>query len=86
MDVIVTFISLLTWVLIIAIFIRVMLSWLPMTGGQFNPLIAIIYQITEPILAPLRRVIPRLGIFDLTPTIALFILIAIQRVASELGK
>jgi len=86
MDVIVSFVQLLTLMLMIAVFIRVMLSWLPMTGGQFNPLIAIIYQITEPILAPLRRVIPRLGIFDLTPTIALFILYAIHRVASELDK
>ena len=82
MDVIVTFIQLLVWVLIVAIFIRVILSWLPMSGGQFNPLIAIIYQITEPVLAPLRRVIPRLGIFDLTPTIALFILFAILQFVS----
>ena len=82
MDVIVTFIQLLVWVLIVAIFIRVILSWLPMSGGQFNPLIAIIYQITEPVLAPLRRVIPRLGIFDLTPTIALFILFVILQFVS----
>ena len=82
MDVIVTFIQLLVRVLIVAIFIRVILSWLPMSGGQFNPLIAIIYQITEPVLAPLRRVIPRLGIFDLTPTIALFILFAIHQFVS----
>lgn len=76
------FIKLLIWVLILAIFARVLLSWIPMGGGQFNPLIAIVYQITEPILAPLRRVIPRLGIFDLTPTIALFILFAILRVVN----
>ena len=71
------FITLLIWVLILAIFARVLLSWIPMSGGQFNPVIAIVYQITEPILAPLRRIIPRLGIFDLTPTIALLILFAI---------
>ena len=82
MDVIVTFIQLLVRVLIVAIFIRVILSWLPMSGGQFNPLIAIIYQITEPVLGPLRRVIPRVGIFDLTPTIALFILFAIHQFVS----
>ncbi len=81
-----TFIKLLVWVLIVGIFIRVILSWIPMGGGsQLNPLVAIVYQITEPILAPLRRIIPRIGIFDLTPTIALFILFAILALVSGLG-
>ncbi len=81
-----TFIKLLVWVLIVGIFIRVILSWIPMgSGSQLNPLVAIVYQITEPILAPLRRIIPRIGIFDLTPTIALFILFAILALVSGLG-
>ena len=81
----VLFITLLVWVLIVAIFIRVLLSWIPMGGSsQFNPLVAIVYQITEPILAPLRRIIPRLGIFDLTPTIALFILFAVLALVNSL--
>ena len=63
-------------VLIIAIFARVILTWFP-TASRYNPLVALIYQITEPILAPLRKVIPRLGVFDFTPTIALFVLFAI---------
>ena len=79
------FITLLVWILIVAIFMRVLLSWIPMSGGsQFNPLVAIVYQITEPILAPLRRIIPRLGIFDLTPTIALFVLFAILALVGRL--
>ena len=60
-------------ILIIAIFARVILSWFP-TGTSLNPMVAIVYQLTEPILAPLRRIVPRFGIFDFTPTIALFIL------------
>ena len=66
-------IKLFVLVLIIAIFARVLLSWFP-TANIYNPLVALVYQLTEPILAPLRRIIPRLGIFDLTPTIALLIL------------
>ena len=77
------FVNILVWVLIIAIFARVILSWLPI-GGSNNPLVAIVYQITEPILAPLRRVIPRVGIFDLTPMIAIIILGLIQRAVSSL--
>lgn len=39
-----------------------------------NPLVVVLFQITEPILAPLRRFIPRLGMFDLTPMIAILLL------------
>lgn len=68
--------------LYIAIFARVIVSWIaPMGGGGMsNPIVNFIYQITEPILAPLRRVIPRMGMFDFTPMIALIIIVLIQQV------
>ena len=72
-----TFLRILVWVLIVGVFARVILSWFPVGGDRVNPLIAFIYQITEPILAPIRRLNLRVGIFDLTPTVALFILFAI---------
>ncbi len=37
-----------------------------------------IYQITEPILAPIRSVVPPMGMIDISPLIALFILRIIQ--------
>ena len=77
--ILINFTTILVWILIIAIFIRVILSWIPMGGSQFSPLVAIIYQITEPVLAPLRRIIPRFGMFDFTPTVALIILFAIAQ-------
>jgi YggT family protein len=36
------------------------------------------YRLTEPILAPLRRVIPTLGAFDISPIVAYFLLGLIQ--------
>ncbi len=63
-------------VLIVAIFARTILSWFP-TASNLNPLVALIYQVTEPVLQPLRKIIPRMGMFDLTPTIALLILFLI---------
>ena len=45
---------------------------------------AFIYEITEPILAPLRRIIPRFGIFDFSPMVATFILLAIANAAPQL--
>ena len=70
------FIKLVILMLIIAIFARVLLAWFP-TASTMNPIVALIYQLTEPILAPLRRIIPRIGIFDLAPTVALLILFAV---------
>jgi YggT family protein len=35
--------------------------------------------ITEPILAPLRRVVPQLGMVDITPMIAILVLVFVQQ-------
>jgi YggT family protein len=59
-------------VLTAAIFIRVLLSWFPIDPR--NPLVTLLYEITEPILEPLRRVIPRMGMFDLSPLVALLLI------------
>ena len=56
-----------------AIFIRVMLSWLPMAGVRidpYNPIIRFLYTITDPILEPLRRYFT-VGMMDLSPIVAL---------------
>jgi YggT family protein len=71
-----------TWVLIfikllcdlfsILIIIRAILSWFPI--NPTNPVVSVLNQVTEPILAPLRRIIPRLGMIDITPMVAIIIL------------
>jgi len=65
------FIRLLCEVLTFAIFIRVILSWFV---TRPNTLTIILDKITEPILAPLRRIIPRAGMFDFTPLVAIILL------------
>ena len=66
-------------VLTIAIIARALLSWFPNLNPQ-NPIVEFLVTITEPILAPIRSVMPRLGMFDLTPLIAIFLLRIIQTV------
>ena len=66
------FLRLLCEALTLAIFLRAILSWI--SPGQTNMLVNILYQITEPILAPLRRIIPRVGMLDLTPLVAIILL------------
>jgi YggT family protein len=68
----ITFLGLLLQILWIAILIRVILSWFPV--DQSNPIVRIVWEITEPVLAPFRRVIPRIGMFDLSPLAAFLVI------------
>ena len=77
------FVELLVTVLTVAIFARVVLSWLPI-GNSNHPVVAIIYQITEPILGPMRRIVPRMGVLDLTPMAAIIVLMLIRWLVSGL--
>ena len=54
----------------IAILVRVIASWLPI--GPFSPWVRWSFTLTEPMLRPLRRVIPPFRQIDLTPLIAFF--------------
>ena len=76
-NIIATFIKILVNVLWFALLARVVLSWINLSPT--NPLVVIINQITEPILAPIRRVLPKMGRIDLSPMVALIIIIVIQR-------
>jgi YggT family protein len=50
---------------------RLILSWFPVRPGTAMASIAsVLFELTEPILGPLRRVIPPLGMFDLSPIVA----------------
>jgi len=64
-------------VLDLLILLRVLFSWISLGPG--NDLVRIVYQLTEPILAPLRRYIPPLGGLDITPMVALMLLELIKR-------
>lgn len=61
-------------VFIVVLFLRVILSWFPMQNGGGANFYRILLDITEPILAPLRRVIPPIGMLDLSVTVLLFFL------------
>lgn len=58
---------------------RVILTWFPQVRRD-NPVVQIIYAVTEPILRPIRRFMPRRMMFDFTPMIAIFLVIIIQRI------
>ncbi|MEX1157071.1 MAG: YggT family protein, partial [Chloroflexota bacterium] len=68
--------------LMLLVIARVVVSWVaPMGGGG---LIAFIYKATEPILSPIRRVIPPTGGLDWAPLIAMLVLGVLLRVVVRL--
>jgi len=72
MDIARTFINIFCQVLSLAIIARAILSWV--APNPYNQPMRFLNEITEPILAPLRRIVPRLGMIDITPMIAVVIL------------
>jgi len=58
------------------IFMRIVVSW---GAGPHNRLLHFLVRATEPILGPFRRVIPPLGMIDVSPIIVLLLLDLLQR-------
>jgi YggT family protein len=51
---------------IVVLFLRAIFSWFPPPSGGMTTFYRILLDLTEPVLAPLRRVIPAAGMFDLS--------------------
>lgn len=81
-----TVLQLYIWVFIAS----VVLSWLIsfQIVNTYNRFVVVIgealYRLTEPMLTPIRRVVPGVSGFDFSPMIAMFILLFIQNVVSRL--
>ena len=65
--------QLLIYIYIVAIIIQVVLSWIMAAGGNMgrNPLTNLLYSLNRPILDPIRRVMPQMGMMDLSPLVAI---------------
>jgi YggT family protein len=72
-----TFVGMLLAILWLLVLGRVLLSWFDPTGR--SPLAAFLIQATEPILAPIRRVLPPSGMLDFSSLIVLLVLGALVR-------
>ncbi|MCD6459732.1 YggT family protein [bacterium] len=55
------------------LFFRIILSWV--SPDPYNPIVRFLYSFTEPVLAPVRKLIPPLGgMLDLSPMIVFFVI------------
>lgn len=68
------------------IFGSIMLSWVTLLTQSRSPYIEVIQDLAEPLLAPFRRVIPNLGMFDLSPLIALLTLHLAEMIMEHVAK
>ena len=68
-----SFINVLGWALTLAIFVRVILSWIPNARLPFG-LGEFVFAVSEPILGPIRRAMPFFGGVDFSPLVALLLI------------
>jgi len=72
-----TFIIMFFQILSLAILVRVLLSWVDPTGNM--RITQVMRDLTEPILAPIRNLLPNMMMFDFSPIIAMLLLQMLQR-------
>lgn len=63
------------------LFVAVILSWLNLS--EDNQVVVLVRRCTEPVLAPIRRLLPPFAGFDLSPLVALFVLQMVQRLLTR---
>jgi YggT family protein len=71
------FLQIMMW----AIIIRAVLSWFDPRAQ--NPVSRALIEFTEPIVAPIRSIMPRMGMIDLSPMIAIFVIFVLQQMIAS---
>jgi YggT family protein len=69
---------------VFVIFARVVISWFPVSpGSAMASVYSFLYSITEPVLGPIRRIVPPMGMggmgLDLSPLIVILALALLQQ-------
>ena len=76
--------STLLYIYIVAIIVQAVMSWIQ--PGAYNPVTSLIYQLTEPLLRPARRLIPPVSGLDLSPLVVLIILNLVLLAVPHIGR
>ncbi|WP_230658519.1 YggT family protein [Psychrobacter sp. I-STPA10] len=64
----------------------IIISWIVIFTQKMHPILGIIMQLAEPILAPFRRILPNLGMLDLSPIIAFFVIYLVEEVVTVVAQ
>ena len=73
--------SLVVGIFLVAIFVSIIMSWI--APQVYSPAAIIARELAEPLLAPARRILPALGGIDLSPMIAIVVLMLVQNYAID---
>ena len=80
--------KLIIYIFMIVILVQVILSWI--NPGAYNPVTALLYQLSEPLLRPARRLLPATHGIDFSPILAFLILqlslMLLVRPLADLGR
>jgi YggT family protein len=85
--------SILWWILLVYLLViiaRIIIGWLPIRWPKaIRPIIILVYDITEPVLSPLRRWIPMIPVssgvgLDLSPTVVIVVIVVLQLVVRRI--
>ncbi len=76
------YLSTLLLVYFVLIFIRIILTWIPRIpyNPVLNSVLKFVQDVTDPYLNIFRRFIPPIGMFDISPIIAIFVLTIVTRI------
>ncbi|MDE3203825.1 MAG: YggT family protein [Acidobacteriota bacterium] len=59
---------------VVVLFVRAVLSWFPYDpSSPLNPVRKVVFTLTEPVLAPFRRIIPPIGMIDISFLVAIIV-------------
>jgi len=67
----------------IAILASIIISWV--APGSYNPLILLLHQLTEPVMAPFRKIVPAMGGLDLSPIFVFLTINVLQIMLSHIA-
>lgn len=87
MSILIEAIFIVTQILTFAILGRVIMSWVIQMNPTSSFIISayrVLVQFTDPILMPIRKIVPPAGMFDLTPMVAIILLWLISEVLSTI--
>jgi YggT family protein len=79
-----TFLNIFLWVLSLAIIARAIFSWFDPAGRTI--VARILNDITEPIVRPIRRIMPQTGMVDFSPLVALLLIYLLQYILSSVAR
>ncbi|MBE9515548.1 MAG: YggT family protein [Proteobacteria bacterium] len=77
-------IQLAVYILIGSILIRIIVSWINPHAAYQNPVVMLVSSISEPIMRPVRRLLPPMGGIDFSPMLVIFLLFTVLKILSRI--